>query len=106
MAKWQTRSIFNRKHLCNNLLSTEASLPRGLNERGKLAPEARKFLRNFRLKSVAGIRSSRDPRYGNLVRRHRHDVVAQSYLKGRQWLSGRRVEPVDLIIIRTEEFND
>src|SRR5260370_26285372 len=39
VAKWQRRSIFNRKYLCNNLLSTEASLPRGPNERGKDAPD-------------------------------------------------------------------
>src|SRR5712692_7556573 len=37
MAKWQTRSILNRKHLSTDVLRTEASLPRGLNERGKLA---------------------------------------------------------------------
>src|SRR5438445_11438453 len=42
MTKWQIRWIFNRKHLCNKLLSTGASLPRGLNQRDKLAPEARK----------------------------------------------------------------
>src|SRR5260370_37007723 len=29
------RSIFNHKHLCNKVLSTEASLPRGSDERGK-----------------------------------------------------------------------
>src|SRR5260370_13640106 len=40
MAEWQTRSICNRKGLCNNVLRIEGSLRRGFNERGKLAPEA------------------------------------------------------------------
>ena len=31
-------SIFNHKYLCKRLLSAEASLPRGSNERGKDAP--------------------------------------------------------------------
>src|SRR5260370_32659326 len=30
VAKWQRRSTFNHKYLCNRLLSTEASLPRGM----------------------------------------------------------------------------
>jgi len=48
------RSILNHKYLCKRLLSTEASLPRGSNERGKDAPESLPAVGGYaRLKPVS-----------------------------------------------------